>query len=311
MLAMAMLDVLVCIITFKRVAQLERLLDALCAQQLRGFAAGILVVDNDPAGSGRAACERFFGQQRLPLRHVVEPESGIVAARNRAAREFLAGDAAFLAFIDDDEWPAEDDWLQNMLHCARTHAADIVAADVVSVGETGVPGWATEILYRPSGQPEGTAVGVFYTGNVLVARRVFERLAPPFDSRFALSGASDYHFALKCRRAGFRAVHADAPVVEEFPRDRATVGWFVRRGFRSGAGYTRSHLIEEPLLTAVARAAATSLARAAVGLLAVLKGVVLRDKAQRVKGLFRLSAAAGTLAGLGGLTYNEYRGLHE
>lgn len=304
------LQLLVCIITFRRDEPLRRLLAALHEQRCEAAGFSVLVVDNDPAGSAEPACQWANTSLALSVRYCCETVPGIVAARNRCVSEFLDSDADSLVFIDDDEWPGADDWLERMVCVRNDNAADIVAGDVLSVAGPGTPAWATRILYEPSTRSSGDAVDVFYTGNVLIERSVLEAMAPAFDERFALTGASDYHFALRCRLAGYRAVFADAPVMEEFPEDRATTGWFLRRGFRSGAGYSRSHLLEQSALRVVPTCLFLAGLRVVRGAATVLLGFLRLDRARIVKGVFRMAAGAGTVTGLMGVSYGEYAKLH-
>lgn len=305
-----MVHVCIGIITFRRIEQLRRLILCLEQQLYPSFAVSIIVVDNDRAGSARSVCEVLDGQVEIDLRYFQEPEPGIVAARNRVVDEFLQTSGDYLAFIDDDEWPSAADWLSSLLLSAQKNRADIVAGDVLSQACDGTPAWATQILYSASKRKDGEDMPVFYTGNVLISRCVLEQFPVPFDPRFALTGASDYHFALRCQRSGFRAVFSNAPVIEEFPPERASVDWFMKRGFRSGSGFTRSHLFEDPAYIAVVRCGGLSFVRLARGSFTLLLGLASFNKARTVRGLFRISSAVGSLAGLGGLTYYEYRKQH-
>jgi succinoglycan biosynthesis protein ExoM len=300
----------VSIITCRRPAGLRRLLTALQEQNCAACRAEVLVVDNDAAGSAAAVLEEFATGQRLSVRYEQEEQAGIVFARNRCVEVFLASENDALVFIDDDEWPADAQWLDKLSRAWQQTTADVVTSHVVSVGEAGVPGWALDIIYGENRLRPGEGVTKFYTNNLLLSRAVLATIRPAFDARFAMTGASDYHFALKCTRGGFRAVYADAPVVEEFPKDRATLRWFLRRGFRSGSGHTRSHVFEEGWWSAAARALFMALARAGLGTLTWVQGVLSRSTAKRVLGLFRLASAAGTIAGLLGITHEEYRRQH-
>jgi succinoglycan biosynthesis protein ExoM len=214
----------------------------------------ILVVDNDAAGSARPVVDALAGKAGAPIIYELEPEPGIVFARNHCVATFLASQHDALVFIDDDEWPAEPTWLDGLVSAWTERNPDIVTSHVVSVAEPGVPRWPLEILYGPCVLQPGDRVTKFYTNNLLLSRRVLTAIQPAFDERFAMTGASDYHFALKCNRTGFLAEYASAPVEEEFPGDRATVQWFVRRGFRSGIGHSRSHVFEEGVAAAAIRA---------------------------------------------------------
>jgi succinoglycan biosynthesis protein ExoM len=305
-----MKKILIAVITFRRPQQLQRLLEALARQKSESLQVSVLVVDNDPGESAAQTCSQAEHSLPIPVVYRHEPEPGIVAARNRCVSEFLATDAEGLAFIDDDEWPCENDWIGRMSAVAETCQADIVAGDVLSIADEGTPDWATRILYEPSRASDGEAMSVFYTGNVLIARRVLEALAPAFDQRFAMTGASDYHFALRCMRAGYRAVFAEAPVMEAFPPDRASVKWFLRRGYRSGAGFTVSHLIEDPLYLVVPKCLGLAVLRVGRGTLILLRGSVTGNRVGLVKGLFRAASGIGTVAGLFGLNYQEYQQRH-
>lgn len=305
------MDIIVGVITCRRPDGLKRLLDALFALDPGDISLTILVVDNACDAATAAVVARFQTPgSPFALVYLEEPEPGIVAARNRCIDFLLSTNAAALAFIDDDEWPLHSDWLQSLTQVMQTSEAPIVAGDVLSVAEPGTPSWALEVLYGASNRQSGDPVNMFYTGNVLIAREVLKQLRPAFDARFALTGASDYHFALRCARAGFNVVFADAPVVEAFPKDRATVRWFLRRGLRSGIGFSRSHLFEEASWLAVLRCLAMTAVRITLGVFVTLSGLLKRNKGMTVKGLFRLASAWGTLAGLVGARHEEYRSRH-
>jgi succinoglycan biosynthesis protein ExoM len=311
--ASSVMNILISVITCRRPAGLSRLLNGI--GNLRASSdvtIEVLVVDNACDEEARSVVE---AAQRtdfpFALTYVEEPEPGIVAARNRCVAFFLNSGADALAFIDDDEWPAESDWMLRLVSTMMDARADVVTGSVISVAEADTPKWALQVLYPPTQLTPGAAVPTFYTNNVLIKRDVLERIAPAFDRRFAMTGASDYHFALKARRAGFRAVYADAPVEESFPANRATLKWFLRRGYRSGIGFTRSHLFEERLLIAIPRCCALALVRALSGVVQGLLGVVTNDMSRRVRGGMRLASAYGSLVGFFGVTYEEYRVAHD
>src|SRR6266852_2150668 len=105
--------VTVCICTYRRPDPLRRLLVALGEQQTRGrFSYSIVVADNDRCESAREVVARFAAESPVAVTYCVEPEQNIALARNRALMD-AGGD--FVAFIDDDEFPA-DDWLSRLLH---------------------------------------------------------------------------------------------------------------------------------------------------------------------------------------------------
>ena len=118
------------VLTYRRPQQLAALLPLLVRQagelRAQGHSAVVLVVDNDPAGSGRPVVEELAS----PLvRYVVEATPGIAAARNRVLDE--PGAAAVLVFIDDDERPHAG-WLRALLETWERTGAAAVAGAVVS-----------------------------------------------------------------------------------------------------------------------------------------------------------------------------------
>src|SRR4051812_5167014 len=110
----------VCICTFKRLEFLRRLLRALDQQETAGrFTLTVVVADNDAAQSARGVVEEFSNRS-FKLIYCAEPRQNIALARNKALQN-AEGD--FIAFIDDDEFPA-DDWLQELLATCEKYRAD-------------------------------------------------------------------------------------------------------------------------------------------------------------------------------------------
>ncbi len=305
------MDITVSIITHSRPKGLHRLLAALMLQKLDpGVTLDIVVVDNACDEEARRIVEDFAAKSVFPVRYEEEPIKGIVAARNKCVDLFLESDSKHLLFIDDDEWPRDDNWAQRMLAQKQQFAVDIVTGSVLPVSEVEGTEWANHIIHDVGGVAAGTATATFYTSNLLIDREVMARVQPAFDSRFAMTGGSDYHFSLKCHKAGFKAAFVDAPVVEEVPKSRASVRWFLLRGFRSGAGYTRAHMIEEPIVKAVGRCMLMAGVRFARGIGYLLLGLATANKSRLVNGLFRLSSAVGTVGGIFGARHSEYKVIH-
>lgn len=300
------------VITCRRPAWLSRLLDSLILQEVNSNVnVAIFVVDNALDEETKSVVlNKTITNNQISLHYDTEPKAGIVFARNKCVALFQEADADFLLFIDDDEWTRDTDWIQRLLDAKSKYGADIVTSRVISTGEDDVPSWAIDLIYGDNPYSEGDQVKAFYTNNLLLSKDVVEKTSPCFDARFAMTGASDYHFALRCNHLGFSCVYTEAPVIEEFPKSRATVKWFCRRGFRSGVGYTRSHLFEEQLLKAVIRVCLMSGVRVARGIVSILVSVFTLNKRKLVDGLFRFCAAAGTIAGLFGVKHEEYKVIH-
>jgi len=301
----------IAIITCRRPIWLKRLLESLTKQSVdKNTLLNILVVDNASEQTAVDIVNEASSISPFKITYACEKTAGIVAARNKCVTEFLQTDAQYLFFIDDDEWPAENDWAQKLLNKQKEYNADVVTSHILSVGEQDTPSWAVELIYGKNPLKEGDVVNKFYTNNLLICRHVLEKITPAFDKRFAMTGASDYHFSLKCHKAGFKAFYTDAPVIEEFPKSRATIKWFLRRGFRSGIGFTRSHLFEDSFLLAVFYCLIMAGTRFVRGLVYCLVGLITFNKTTVVNGLFRFCSFAGTISGFFGIKFEEYKTIH-
>lgn len=105
----------IAVITFRRPALLEALLDSLLAQELPAeeeYAVRIIVVDNDDEGSAFDVIKRAAEDSRYPVEAATEPEPGIPFAREKSV--LLAWDDDALIFVDDDE-VAPPGWLCTLL----------------------------------------------------------------------------------------------------------------------------------------------------------------------------------------------------
>lgn len=306
-----MTEATIAIITYARPLWLSRLLKSLIQQEVNEKTKiDILVVDNACEKKIKRIVEEVAAESRFKINYIEEKQPGIVAARNRAVDYFLTSNSKNLLFIDDDEWPLNTNWAQTLIDKKVLHSADIATSRVISVGEVGTPKWAVDLIYGRCVLKEGDFVKVFYTNNLLISRHVLNKIRPAFDSRFAMTGASDYHFSLKCYHAGYKAVYVDAPVKEEFPKSRATIKWFMRRGFRSGIGFTRSHIYEEGVIAAALRCSVLSIIRFLRGFAYLVIGSVLLNKTKIIDGVFRLSSSFGTIAGFFGVKHEEYKVIH-
>ena len=229
--------VVVCVLTYRRPEGLARLLEALDRQvflkspppDLR-----VLVVDNDASRSAEAVIAEGRARLRVPVEYLVEPRQGIPFARNTAVRHVEAA-ADFLAFIDDDEVPAPT-WMDELLYARACYQADVVSGPVVPCFDDPPPSWVIRGgFFERERLPSGSILTVTRSGNVLIRTSLFGEMDELFDERLALTGGSDTHFFLRVWRAGFKIVWADEAVVtEHLSGGRLTLGYVLRRGFRTG-----------------------------------------------------------------------------
>jgi len=232
-------DCVVCVPAFRRPEHLRMTLASIVGQATsRRFA--IVVVENDAQGRGSAtAAMGSLARCDRPWLCVVEPNQGNCHAINAAfetARAAFPRARCFL-MIDDDEIAAPT-WLEQMVLAAETTGADIVGGPVVpDFASAANEGLGQHPAFRPAYNRSGPVPVIYGSGNCLITRGVFERLADPsFDLRFNFLGGGDTDFFARCRELGLRFFwNAAAEIRETVPDTRTKSGWLVRRGLRIGA----------------------------------------------------------------------------
>lgn len=305
----AAVRVVVAVLTFRRPHDLMEILPALVTQAASvGDRVEVLVIDNDPDAGAREYTEGVRTVM-APVRYVHEAAPGIAAARNRALRE--ASGADLLVFIDDDERPV-DDWLARLLAAWRQHRSAAVVGAVVSRFDSEPDSWITAgRFFERRRLPTGTVVDVAATNNLLLDLETVRRLKLGFDTRYGLSGGSDYLFTRQLHELGGVLVWCDEAIVfDVVPPNRSTRYWVLRRAFRSGN--TASLVALDPtlarrrVLTRMGMLARGSV-RVAGGTMRFATGVVTGHVGRRARGLRTVARGAGMLAGSFGSVYYEYR----
>jgi succinoglycan biosynthesis protein ExoM len=302
-----LLDVAVCVITYRRPAPLARLLRSI--QRLHvppQCSVRVLVVDNDPEGSAHRVAAATEGP--LPVDYDSEPRPGIAAARNRAVQRARPCD--LIAFLDDD-MTVEPDWLANMVDARCQHHADMVNGVVEPVLDAGHSPWVDPSLFSRRRHPTGAVLDHAATGGLLLDPGLADRLTPLFDESFGLCGGADTDMSQRAIRAGARAVFSEGAVAyEHTPAPRATARWVLRRAFRLGNTTAlcaiRAAEGSSPRALARLRAATGGLARILAGVLGVLVALPVGDRVLLTARCRRILQGAGLAAGALGWTFEEY-----
>ena len=305
--------VAVCVPTFRRPQWLARLLEGLDALEF-GRAAPpelrVVVVDNDPEGSARESCAEWSGRLRWPLVYRHEPRRGLSHVRNTAIQAAREAGAEWIAFIDDDEVP-EPRWLDELLRVQAEHDADVVSGPVPGRFEGAVPEWVRRGgFFDRARRPTGSRVEHSGTGNVLLRASLFDGVESPFDPRFGLAGGEDTHLFLRLAAEGRRMVWADEAVAyETIPESRTRARWILQRGYREANTWALCEAELNPSPRTAAVRVAKALGRIGMGL-CLLPLSPLRGRHAAVRALRHVWWGAGSLAGLAGVRYHEYRRTH-
>jgi glycosyltransferase involved in cell wall biosynthesis len=226
----------VCVCTFARPQLLARLLARLSAQVTAGqFTCSAVIVDNDAAESARAVVESARMTSPIQIDYDVEPQRSISHARNRSVRN-ARGD--LIAFIDDDEFPA-DDWLLRHLRLLLEARADGVLGPVLPHFDGEGPAWLVRsgLLDRSRLQTGEVIRNSRHTrtGNVLLWRKLFEGDDGGFDPKYGRSGGGDAVFFKRMMEQGKVFVWCDeALVYETVPLERQKRSYYLRRACTRG-----------------------------------------------------------------------------
>jgi succinoglycan biosynthesis protein ExoM len=227
----------VCVCTLRRPDLLRRTLAGLEGQQTSGwFTYSVVVADNDAMESAHPTVEAFSATSRVPVTYCVEPRQNIASVRNKAI-ENAAGE--WIAFIDDDEFPAVD-WLLNLFKTCIACHADGALGPVKPHFDVEPPRWVTngKFFVRPS-QATGYKLGweESRTGNVLFRKDVLKDLETPFRPEFGTAG-EDMDFFRRAMDKGHSFVWCDEAVAYEVvPSSRCTRSYLLRRALLRGSNF--------------------------------------------------------------------------
>ncbi len=235
-----MIDISICVCTFRRPQGLVRLLRSLHRLDPSTPPHDVIVVDNDAARSGESAV-RQAQAEGLKVQYVVEPVRGIARARNRTLEPATG---TFVAFIDDDE-EADPQWLIRLWREVTRNDDDGGCGPVVPRFNDKTPSWLIEggFFDRPR-PPTGTMLADWQlrTGNALIRRSHLMALPGPFDERHNLTGGEDTEMFVRLLAGGARFIAVDSAIVyEHLPPNRTTLRWLLQRRFLHGMGSARQY----------------------------------------------------------------------
>lgn len=229
----------VCICTFKRAVLLRRLLDRLDSQRTDGmFTYSVVVADNDSGQSAQQVVASFSSTDQLPVTYCVEPRQNIALARNMALQH---AEGNLIAFIDDDEFPA-DDWLWNLFKTCMTYGVTGVLGPVKPHFEGDPPQWVEKgkFFERPTySSGHELTWGEARTGNVLFRKDILNTVNTPFRSEFDTAG-EDIDFFRRMIEKGHKFVWCkEAVVYEVVPSSRCNRSYLLKRALLRGSNFPK------------------------------------------------------------------------
>lgn len=308
--------IVVAVLTYRRPDGIAKLLDVLTRQinrPERPYRLTVLVVDNDTAGSGWSAIEPFIrsgayatdeGADRPALKYRIETESGIPFARNRALDEAPDGTELF-CFLDDDEWPV-DHWLDAMLAVREATSADCVYGPVEPVYPADAPDYFVRAgVFERRRRQDRQQINYAASNNVMFDYPLFRRLGLRFEERMRYTGGTDFVFFNQAVRKGVRIFWADAALVYDIvPASRMTWQWVLQRQYRLGNTFAVAESLYGSRKSAMYRFV---YGMARIGLGVAMTPALAVSPRIGMRALTHLLRGAGTVSGLLGHAYEEYR----
>jgi len=292
----------VCIITYKREDGLNKLLTELSKQTFKNF--NIIITDNASESGVAEVVKQHAG---LNIALFKEDRQGISYARNNCIAEFLKTDSDALVWIDDDEWPEHENWIQELIIAKDQAGADIVTSDVVTVPENSNQIFLVNAMRSSLAKDNLASLSKFYTNNTLISRAVIEKIGM-LDLFYNQTGSGDLDYALRAKNAGFKTVYAkNAKVLELHPESRSSFKWFALRGLRVGQGATAVSLKQKGSLKTLALTLPYFCFRLLRACVTLFKSMIYLDKGLFCSAILRFGSAVGTLSGLFGFNYKEYK----
>jgi glycosyltransferase involved in cell wall biosynthesis len=224
----------VCICTYRRPELLRRLLSELSNQQTgKLFTYSIVVVDNDALESARPVVTKMDTAGRRKITYCVESCRNIALARNRALVH-SCGD--FIAFIDDDEYPAQD-WLLQLFETCVEKNVDGVLGPVLPTYNVEPPTWVKKGRFYDRPRHEtGFIIGWTEgrTGNLLFKRSLLDGSDEVFKPQFG-SGGEDRDMFRRWIGTGRKFAWCDEAIVfESIPALRWKRSFLLRRALLRG-----------------------------------------------------------------------------
>ncbi len=292
---MAMINLAICVCTYKRNEGLKKLLDSIHLQEIdEGINLTIVVVDNaNPPTTGQLIKDY---SEKIP--HTVkwgfEQQQGISYARNKTVQ--LAGNVDLCFFVDDDQ-VLDKNCLNELLATKNKYQANLVYGSNPPIFENeNVPAYIKS-YFKPTPDKSGDILEFAPTNCLLIEKHWLDSIDIPFDPRFAHTGGEDTYLTRQLVRMGAKLIKSqEAKAYELVPFSRCKITWILNRVFRESAIFSYQNvLLKTGILQNLQRLLKLSV-KFITGLLIFIP-ILFFAKRNRIKGLMLVADSIGGLIG--------------
>ncbi len=294
----------ICVATFKRPELLHNCLVSIGQISVpEGYTPIIIVVDNDAEKSGESSFNDATKNLHFESHYYVEPDRGICSARNCLLEKSLIHNAAYIAFVDDDELTHKQ-WLVNMINGLAIYPSDIVAGPVLPIKETIAP---EDFIIDPK-HPSGSTPRNIPAGNVLFSERLINEHGLRFDRYFDFIGCEDFDFFDRAIKQNMRSAWIDNAIIfETILPERETLKYIMYRHFTGGINVVLRYRRHHSLALAWARYLPKATGKFLGAFYSLLKALFVSHKKNFNKFIIKLSNGVGYLCGLTNIIIERYR----
>ncbi|MDR2721161.1 MAG: glycosyltransferase [Puniceicoccales bacterium] len=265
-----------------------------------------VLVDNDPTGGAKPVFKAYLDDFSFKSYYFIEPNQGLVYARNRVLEEAIKLNATEIAFFDDDEIVAEN-WLTALWNAYLKSPFGGVGGPAYRLLPPDHDVLLEKFWKNSSNCRARKDKYLISTNNCLFSANLVAKngLNLRFDPFFNQIGGEDAKFALEACFGGAQfSFVKEAVVVERFPKERATFPYLLKRHFGSGS---LPPLIIRRLGIAGQKKRILTSVLSCVWRTAFIPLSLCLGKFQFWKNLLWLMNAVGCLTGCFGYSYRYYK----
>lgn len=220
--------------TFKRPADLLRLLQSIHADLGTREDVSLIVADNDVNETARPAVETFEAQTGRAIDYTVAPDPGVSNARNAGMARVTS---RYVLFLDDD-MEVIPPYIDPLMAAQKELGSTITFAPAVAALPEGTESWTpwlAPLFSRVFEGPTRLVTETLGTGGCLVDLQGMSLPSPVFDPALnEVGGEDDAFFNALIAQGGTVGWCADTKAWEHVPPHRATLSYVWRRHFAFG-----------------------------------------------------------------------------